>query len=449
MQSYKRCLLLLVTFFCSSVFAGTSLHFSSGLAGGNLGFNLADISSVDELNALPSGQMGLVWLGMCGGADTAFVNAVTPFIGNPKLFGFYLMDEPDPTGIWNPLCTPANLKAESDWIHAHVPGAKTFFVMMNLGTNASPSYVYNGKYYSPSNTDIDLFGIDYYPCLSEYGTCRFDLIGKAVAAAQAVGVSINQIVPVYQAFGCASAKAASGCGDDNNGYTFIPTAAELQQTIDTWASLVPNPLFDYAYSWSVSDIQYPLSGLPDLQTVIAVHNSASVATPSPSPTPSPTPTPTPSPSPSPTPAPPPPAASGNLVTNPGYESKLSGWNVWANSKAVTSPVYAGAYSLRVSGKASGVYQDITAKLIAGSTYTLSVEAKLGSSKDQAAEIGIEYLDANGNVIFDQHVKPISSAWSKFSFSFKFPAGVKSALIYVYKGAGSSYVYADNFSVVAN
>src|SRR5207244_6412629 len=61
----------------------------------NAGFNLADVSNVSQLDSLPSGVKGLVWLGLCNGADSSFINAVQPFVGDhPKLFGFYLMDEP-------------------------------------------------------------------------------------------------------------------------------------------------------------------------------------------------------------------------------------------------------------------------------------------------------------------------------------------------------------------
>src|SRR5437762_5036969 len=98
----------------------------------NAGFNLADVSNVSQLDSLPSGVKGLVWLGLCDGADSSFINAVQPFVGDPKVFGFYLMDEPDPTGRWAPLCPAANLMAESDWIHANVPGAQTFIVMINV-----------------------------------------------------------------------------------------------------------------------------------------------------------------------------------------------------------------------------------------------------------------------------------------------------------------------------
>jgi len=117
------------------------------------GFNLADVSSVSELDSLPSGVKGLVYLGLCNGADSSFINAVQLFIGHQKLFGFYLMDQPDPTGRSAPLCPAANLMAESDWIHANVPGAQTFIVMININTSTAPVYA---NTYDPANSHIDL-----------------------------------------------------------------------------------------------------------------------------------------------------------------------------------------------------------------------------------------------------------------------------------------------------
>src|SRR5437879_7983864 len=109
-----------------------TLHYASGNnvdAQGNFtpaqaGFNLADVSSVDELDALPADVRGLVWLNQGEGVTQSFIDAVTPYIGNPRVYGFFLTDEPDPTGQWNTLVTAADLRAESDWIHAHVPGAQ-------------------------------------------------------------------------------------------------------------------------------------------------------------------------------------------------------------------------------------------------------------------------------------------------------------------------------------
>jgi hypothetical protein len=114
----------------------TSLHYGSNgnivnnqYAPGADGFNLADISSANELSLLPSGVKALVWLGMTGGVTSSFISALTSFINDPnssKVYGFYLADEPG-AGL------AANLKAESDWIHANFPGVKTFMAEQNLG----------------------------------------------------------------------------------------------------------------------------------------------------------------------------------------------------------------------------------------------------------------------------------------------------------------------------
>jgi hypothetical protein len=136
----------------------TALHYTANgnfvngvYAPGADGFNLADVGSVSELNALPPGVKGLVYLGLTNGADANFQATVSAFKNNPNLYGFYIADEPG-GGL------AANLKAESDWIHANVPGAKTFIIEQNLSSDTNPDFVYN-----PANTDIDLFGLDPYP----------------------------------------------------------------------------------------------------------------------------------------------------------------------------------------------------------------------------------------------------------------------------------------------
>src|SRR2546426_2364798 len=249
----------------------TGLHYapnhnfdsSGSYAPAQAGFNLADLSGLSTLNALPSGGKGLVWLGLCNGADANFINAVKPFIGNPKLFGFYLVDEPDPTGQWNPLCPAANLLAESDWIHANVPGAKTFIALMNFGSTKSPTYA---NTYNPANSHIDLYGLDPYPCRSELGGCDYNRITVAVAAAEAVGISLRGIVPRDQALG------RGNRGDRRGGYYLFPTPSQEQHILATWAGLVPSPVFDYAYSWGTQNSDQALESSTDLQAVFAAHN---------------------------------------------------------------------------------------------------------------------------------------------------------------------------------
>jgi hypothetical protein len=255
-----------------------TLHFASGnnidaqgnFTPGQSGFNLADVSSVDELNALPAGVKGLVWLDQGDGVTQSFIDAVKPYIGNPNVYGFFLKDEPDPTGQWNTLVTAANLKAESDWIHANVPGAKTFITMMNMGSSDNPSFA---NTYTPQNTHIDLFGIDPYPVRSDSSTVDYNMIDKAVAAAEAAGIPAANIVPVFQTFG------GGNWADDSGGHYVLPTAAQEQQMLAHWAALVPHPAFDYAYAWGSQNGDQALEGSQALQNVFLQHNKSVSTTP--------------------------------------------------------------------------------------------------------------------------------------------------------------------------
>jgi hypothetical protein len=243
----------------------TSLHFASNgnfsAAGGYLpaaaGFNIADVDShvKSELDSLPDGVRALVWLGDCGGVTPAFRSAVAPFAGDPKLFGFYVMDEPTPS-----TCPARNLRAENDWIHAHVPGAKTFAILTNLGRAAKPDFAGS---YTPQDSGLDLIGLDPYPVRSELQQPDYAEITAYVRSAESIGWPESSIVPVYQAFG------GGNYPDDANGHWVLPTAAQERQLLAAWATVVPHPRFDYAYSWGSQKGDSALGQSKDLRVVFA------------------------------------------------------------------------------------------------------------------------------------------------------------------------------------
>ncbi|MBN9221307.1 MAG: calcium-binding protein [Mesorhizobium sp.] len=251
----------------------TTLHYASGGSASQVataGFNLVDVSSVDELNALPAGTKGLVWLDEANGANSSFIQKVTPFIGNPKVFGFFLVDEPDPTGKWGTYATAANLKAESDWIHTNVPGAKTFITMMNMGSSANPDF---SNTYNPANTHIDYYGLDPYPVRTGTSTVDYNMIDRTVAAAVASGIPVSQIVPVYQTFGGGSFTT------DTGGKYVLPSVAQEQTMLDHWSKLVPSPAFDYAYAWGSQQGDTALGNSPALQALFLQHNQGTASVP--------------------------------------------------------------------------------------------------------------------------------------------------------------------------
>ena len=232
---------------------------------GKVGFNLAEVTSVSVLETLPAGVKGLVWVGRCGGVDPAFIETVRPYTGNPNLFGFYLMDDPDPTGLYSERCTAADLRAEADWIHANISDAVTFILLMNMGSSKTPSFTGS---YGPTNSHVDLFGISVYPCRTELNGCDFSMIDRFVAAAESAGVPRANMVPVYQAFG------AGDWSDDGGGRYVLPTAGQEEEILATWRALVPAPAFDYAYSWGSQRGDVSLRTAFDLQTVFSGHNRA-------------------------------------------------------------------------------------------------------------------------------------------------------------------------------
>ncbi|HZV05408.1 MAG TPA: hypothetical protein VE999_10020 [Gemmataceae bacterium] len=228
------------------------------------GFNLADVSSREELDALPEGVKGLVWVGSCDGVDASFKQVVLSVISDTKLFGFYLVDDPDPRGLSNSRCRAENLKAESDWIHEHRSDVVTFVSLMDLGESTAPSF---GKFYTPETTHADLFGVEPYPCRTEWATCNFDIIDRAVHAAVESGIPLSKLVPIYQAFGSGEWRT------DTGGRYRIPSPEELREILRRWSKLVPSPVFDYAYSWGTQRGDEAIASSPDLQGEFLKHNA--------------------------------------------------------------------------------------------------------------------------------------------------------------------------------
>lgn len=229
-------------------------------APGAWGFNLADVSTVNQLRALPAADRALIYVGVCVSPEqpafsSSFVPALERFIGDPRVFGFYLVDEPVATS-----CPPQNLRADSDRIHSLFPGSRTFMVLRNVGTDSVPSY--DGAY-TPQNTHVDLAGVAVYPVRSGGGDPDYTEIARGVAGAQRIGWPQRSLVPVYQTF---------GGGDWTNGTWVLPTPAQERQILAAWARVLPRPVFDYSYSWGVQRKDSALSTSRELQGVFARHN---------------------------------------------------------------------------------------------------------------------------------------------------------------------------------
>jgi hypothetical protein len=256
---------------CVAAAEGAPRHFAANenfdtagvFAPARAGFDLADIDKRAELDRLPDGVLGLMWIGQCHGVDAAFENKARAVIDHPKLFGFYLVDDADPTGRWAPRCDVQSLRAEADWIHGHRLDAVAFMVPMNLSSSEAPAF---SSEYAPEKSHVDLFGVPVYPCRTQWQRCDFDMIDRFVAALVAVGVPNARIVPMYQAFGGGAWLSDSG------GAYRLPTPSEMQTQLDRWSRAVPTSAFDFAYSWGSQRGDEALASAPQLQQIIERHN---------------------------------------------------------------------------------------------------------------------------------------------------------------------------------
>jgi hypothetical protein len=227
---------------------------------GQWGFDLADVSSPSQLAMVPPGTQALVYLGSCDGATDAFRAAVDGYQGRAAVWGFYLIDEPDPS-----TCPAANLRAEADYIHATQPRRPAFILEQNISSSKTPRYF---RDYSPDVSHLDLIGIDPYPCRSELGGCDIPMIEAFVTAAIEAGIPKQSIVPVYQAFG------GGEWVDDGDGKYLMPTADQAHQILAAWDHLIPHPAFDFVYSWGSQRGDASLATAPgDLLDTFAHHNT--------------------------------------------------------------------------------------------------------------------------------------------------------------------------------
>src|SRR6185369_10979363 len=136
-----------------------------------------------------------------------------------------------------------------------------------------------------------------------------------------------------------------------------------------------------------------------------------------------------------------PASTTNLVSNPGFESGLTGWGNWGNAQAVTGQSASGSQSVRVGTAAGGVGQNV-AGMIAGTSYHFTSKVKV-SVAGETAYVGVKFQDATGATLLDKITPVTSTSYSAVSLDAVAPANSATALVYVWKNAGVGYADVDD------
>jgi hypothetical protein len=213
------------------------------------GFTVVDRNAFrEELDALPAGVRGWVWLGdydntTCDWekSDDSVRSHVGAIAGHPAIAAYYLADEPH---IWDCPNLPGQLKARSRLVKSIDPGPPTF-VLIEPHSPGNP--------YAPFVGTVDVIGADRFPCSHSNG-CDMSKIDEAIRLLDDAGVP--RYWAVIQAFA--------------DSFYRMPTADELRQEFQHWrASRMEGYL---VFSWAFA--RDSLERHPDLIDVLAEENAS-------------------------------------------------------------------------------------------------------------------------------------------------------------------------------
>jgi hypothetical protein len=151
----------------------------------------------------------------------------------------------------------------------------------------------------------------------------------------------------------------------------------------------------------------------------------------------------PLPAPAPAPAP---TTTAVALSNPGFETQVSGWRPYGSASTVSTGQYLGGFALRIGSASGGAEQAIMSKLQLGATYTLTAYGKVQVSSEVAA-LGIKFLGASGQTLQEQYAMIYSTDYTRAAIDFTVPSDAVSATIYAYKAtSASTYAWFDEFAL---
>jgi Calcineurin-like phosphoesterase len=209
---------------------------AAAVAAAAAGWNLIDVGSKDAADALPSGTRGLIWVGdynnsTCSWeiADSTLTSELQRMIGDAKIFGYFISDEPNPYACPN---APTQHRARSDLIHSIDPAKPTVIVLDSNGFTGMGSHdaIDQIPLWKGTATYI---GLDPYVCYSWSSTCDYARIDANIRAANRAHLRYWGVV---QAF--------------NDGSWRWPTASEARHMLRQWSRSRESGYMVFAWRWA-------------------------------------------------------------------------------------------------------------------------------------------------------------------------------------------------------
>jgi hypothetical protein len=195
----------------------------------SLGWNLLDVGSKEEADALPRGTRGLVWVGDYDNStcdwqvtDAQLEQELAHTAGDAKIAGFFFSDEPDPYACPD---APAQHRARSRLIHSLDPHG---FTVMLMDSNSGKQTLEQMQLWAGA---ADRIALDPYPCYRGR-PCNYGWIRSVIRAANRAQLPYWGVV---QAF----------AGEDWR----WPTPAEEKRMLALWATSREKGYMTFAWTW--------------------------------------------------------------------------------------------------------------------------------------------------------------------------------------------------------
>jgi hypothetical protein len=150
----------------------------------------------------------------------------------------------------------------------------------------------------------------------------------------------------------------------------------------------------------------------------------------------------------------PPAAGGNLLTNPGFEDGMTGWEAWGGQLSVVAdPVHAGSSSGKASSRTdtwNGGARDILALVEAGKTYQASAWATTSGSGQTVALTLKTVCGATEEYLTLASSTTMVGTWTELSGTLTVPScSLQSLMLYVEGPSVGTDLFIDDMSLSAD
>lgn len=233
-----------------------------------LGYDLVDVEAdATRVSGVPPGMQAMVWVGNFHCEDFVldfdeFKGVVDRFGRDPRVYGWYLSDEPN-AGECPEIS--GEIRRRAAYIREHAPGQISFVSLTDFPMEPV----------TPERVGVDLVGLDPYPCKGSAEVqehCDIGGIDRMVRMADDAGIPRDRIAPVLQTFG-------QSCADGDKQY-WLPTRSQFRTILARWDALAPRPPLEISYSWG-RQTRWACPTLadatggehPDLQSIMKARNT--------------------------------------------------------------------------------------------------------------------------------------------------------------------------------